>query len=48
MSLPLLRETRMPAVIVEIGPASVLVEQAATVVRAVGLALAEWVDSAWD
>jgi N-acetylmuramoyl-L-alanine amidase len=48
MSLPLLRETRMPAVIVEIGPASVLVEQAATVVRAVGLALAEWVDSVWD
>ena len=29
MSLPLLRETRMPAVICEIGPATVLVEQAA-------------------
>jgi N-acetylmuramoyl-L-alanine amidase len=48
MSLPLLRETRMPAVIVEIGPASVLVEQAATVVQAIGVALAEWVGSAWD
>ena len=48
MSLPLLRETRMPAVIVEIGPASVLVEQAADVVRAIGVALADWVVSAWD
>jgi N-acetylmuramoyl-L-alanine amidase len=48
MSLPLLRETRMPAVILEIGPASVLVEQAAAVTRAIGAALAEWVDSTWD
>ena len=40
MSLPLLRETRMPAVICEIGPAAVVVEQAATLARAVvGLAL---------
>lgn len=48
MSIPLLRETRMPAVIIEIGPANVLVEQAATFVQAVGAALAEWVGSAWD
>jgi N-acetylmuramoyl-L-alanine amidase len=48
MSLPLLRETRMPAVICEIGPASVVVEQAATIARAVVDALTEWVGSAWD
>ena len=48
MSLPLLRETRMPAVICEISPPSVLVEQAPSVARAVVVALAEWVDSAWD
>jgi len=48
MSLPLLRETRMPAVIIELGPATVVVEKAATVVRAIAAALAEWVDSAWD
>ena len=48
MSLPLLRETRMPAVICEIGPASVVVEHAPEVAQAVVDALAEWVDSSWD
>ena len=48
MSLPLLRETRMPAVIIEITPAAVVVEQAPTIARATVEALAEWVDSAWD
>jgi len=48
MSLPLLRETRMPAVICEIGPASVVVERSAVVSRAVVDSLAEWVDTAWD
>ncbi len=48
MSLPLLRETRMPAVITELGPAAVVVEQGAAVARAVAASLAEWVDSAWD
>jgi N-acetylmuramoyl-L-alanine amidase len=48
MSLPLLRETRMPAVIIEITPATVVVEQAPTIARATVEALAEWVDSAWD
>ncbi len=48
MSLPLLRETRMPAVIIELGPASVVVEQATGVVRAIVTALSEWVGSAWD
>jgi hypothetical protein len=48
MSLPVLRETRMPAVISEIGPAAVVVEQAAVIARSVVEALSEWVDSAWD
>ena len=48
MSLPLLRETRMPAVISEIGPATVVVEQAATVARAIVEALSEWADTPVD
>jgi N-acetylmuramoyl-L-alanine amidase len=48
MSLPLLRETRMPAVICEISPATVVVEQAATIARAVVDALGEWVGTPWD
>lgn len=48
MSLPLLRETQMPAVICEIGPASVMVEHAPVIARAVVDSLAEWVDTAWD
>jgi hypothetical protein len=48
MSLPLLRETRMPAVICEIGPASVVVEQAPTIARSVVEALAQWVGTSWD
>jgi len=48
MSLPLLRETRMPAVICEISPASVMVERSAVVARAFLDSLAEWVDTAWD
>ena len=40
MSRPLLRETRMPAVICEIGPATVVVEQAPTIARSVVEALA--------
>jgi N-acetylmuramoyl-L-alanine amidase len=48
MSLPVLRETRMPAVICEISPATVVVEQAATIARAVVDALLEWVGTAWD
>jgi len=48
MALPLLRETRMPAAIVEVGPASALVERSAVIARAVVDSLAEWVDSAWD
>ena len=48
MSLPLLRETRMPAVICEIGPATVVVEQATTIARSVVEALAQWVGTSWD
>jgi N-acetylmuramoyl-L-alanine amidase len=48
MSLPLLRETRMPAVICEIGPATVVVEQSTTIARAIVEALAEWVGTTWD
>jgi N-acetylmuramoyl-L-alanine amidase len=48
MSLPLLRETRMPAVICDISPPAVLVEQAPSVARAVVTALAEWAATAWD
>ncbi len=48
MSLPVLRETRMPAVICEIGPATVVVEQSATIARAVVAALSDWVGTAWE
>jgi N-acetylmuramoyl-L-alanine amidase len=48
MSLPVLRETRMPAVICEIGPASVVVERAPDLARAIVAALTEWVDTPWD
>jgi hypothetical protein len=48
MSLPLLRETRMPAVICEVSPATVVVEQGAVMARAVVDALAEWVGTPWD
>jgi N-acetylmuramoyl-L-alanine amidase len=48
MSLPLLRETQMPAVICEIGPASVVVEESAALAGAIVGALAAWVGTAWD
>ncbi len=48
MSLPLLRETRMPAVICEIGPATVVVERATVIARSVVDALAQWVGTSWD
>jgi N-acetylmuramoyl-L-alanine amidase len=48
MSVPVLRETRMPAVICEISPPTVLVEQAPSVARAVVTALADWAATAWD
>lgn len=48
MSLPVLRETRMPAVICEIGPASVVVERTAALATSVVDALAAWVGTPWD
>ena len=44
MRLAILRETRMPAVVVEIGPASVLVVRAAEVAEALEAALGKWVE----
>jgi len=43
MSLPVLRETRMPAVICEMGPASAVVQHVRTVGQAVVDALSTWV-----
>jgi N-acetylmuramoyl-L-alanine amidase len=48
MSLPVLRETRMPAVICEISPATVVVEQAPSIARAIAEALEQWVGMAWE
>ena len=42
LSLPLLRETRMPAVLCEVGPAAVVVERSAEVAEAVSTALERW------
>jgi N-acetylmuramoyl-L-alanine amidase len=42
MSLPVLRETRMPAVICEVGPATVVVTRAAPLAEAIVDALAQW------
>jgi len=42
MSLPLLRETRMPAVIFEVGPPAVVVTRAAALARAIVEALTRW------
>ncbi len=48
MSLPILRETRMPAVVVEVGPASTVVERATTLAAALAVALGHWADASWD
>lgn len=45
LSLPLLRETRMPAVLCEVGPAAVVVERSAAVGDAVSSALRRWAAS---
>jgi phenylpyruvate tautomerase PptA (4-oxalocrotonate tautomerase family) len=38
----------MPAVICEVGPATVVVEQAAALARAIVDSLTEWAGTAWD
>ncbi len=48
MSVPLLRETRMPAVLVEVGPASTVVEQAPALAAAISAALGHWADASWE
>jgi len=48
MSVPVLRETRMPAVIVEIGPAAVVVERGRPLARALAAALGAWARSDWS
>lgn len=44
MATPLLRETRMPAVALELGPPRFAVEQAATAATAIGRAVSRWAD----
>ena len=48
MSLPVLRETRMPAVLVEVGPAAVVVEQGPALAEALVNALATWASGPWE
>ena len=48
MSVPILRETRMPTVLVEIGPASTVVERAPALAEAISEALGRWADASWD
>ena len=42
MSVPALRETRMPAIVCEVGPATVVVERMEALAAALGAALAVW------
>ena len=48
MSLPILRETRMAAVIVEVGPAATVVEQGPSLAGSLAAALGGWAGSHWD
>ncbi len=48
MSIPVLRETRMPAIVCELGPPLMLVERSNDVARALREALDTWVGAAWD
>jgi N-acetylmuramoyl-L-alanine amidase len=48
MALPILRETRMPAVLIEVGPASLVVERAAVLAETLAQALGQWADAAAD
>jgi N-acetylmuramoyl-L-alanine amidase len=45
MRLPILRETRMPAVLIELGPPAVVVERGPEVAAAIGEALKCWVSA---
>ncbi len=48
MSVPLLRETRMPAVLIEVGPARAVVEGTPALAAALAAALGRWADASWD
>lgn len=48
MSLTILRETRMPTVLVEVGPASLVVERSALLASSLSRALELWADASWD
>ncbi len=48
MSLPVLRETRMPAVIVEVGPATAVVERGPALAGALAGALVAWAGTPWE
>jgi len=47
MSVPVLRETQMPAVIVEVGPASAVVERGPVLADALLRALVAWATTSW-
>jgi N-acetylmuramoyl-L-alanine amidase len=48
MSVPVLRETRMPAVIVEVGPAAVVVEHGPSLADSLASALQAWARAVWE
>ena len=48
MRLPVLRETRMPAVVCELGPPSLVVEQGALLAEALAVGLAGWLQAPLD
>lgn len=48
MSVPVLRETSMPAVIVEIGPPTAIVQRGANLASAVTEALTVWAGAPWE
>ena len=48
MSLPVLRETRMPAVVCELGPPDAVVEHAGDLAEAFAEVFASWAASSWE
>jgi N-acetylmuramoyl-L-alanine amidase len=48
MSLTILRETRMPSVLLELGPATLVVERTALLAVSLSAVLGEWTDASWD
>jgi N-acetylmuramoyl-L-alanine amidase len=48
MSVPLLRETQMPAIIVELGPAIIVVERSRALTGALAGAVEAWARSLWE